>query len=58
MVIRLFRRVIRRWLEERALVLPAARRKLIAQKFHVSEETVLLIESEIRKWVLEVLDLE
>lgn len=44
------------WLRERALVLPDAERKKLAQKLGVSEDAVLSIEFVIRERILSAIE--
>jgi hypothetical protein len=52
MLERVFKRQLRRWLEERALRLPASERKKIAETLQVDEELIELIEEAIRNEVI------
>jgi hypothetical protein len=47
---------IRKWLAERALVLPAAKREEIADRLGIPLPLVEFIEGEIRKYILEQFD--
>jgi len=52
MLKRLFRRWLRKWLEERALRLPASDRKKIAETLRIDEELVEAIEEAIRNEII------
>jgi len=49
---RLFKRQLRKWLEERALRLPASERRKIAETLRVDEEIVKAIEEAVRNEVI------
>jgi len=57
MLEKLFKRQLRKWLEERALRLPASQRKKIADTLHVEEEVVEAVEEAIRAEVIRYLGL-
>jgi len=57
MLEKLFRRWLRKWLEERALRLPASKRKQIAETLHIEEELVEAVEEAIRAEVIRYLGL-
>jgi len=57
MLEKLFRRWLRRWLEERALRLPASQRKKIAETLHIEEELVEAVEEAIRAEIIRYLGL-
>jgi hypothetical protein len=52
MLEKLFKRHLRKWLEERALRLPASERKKIAETLRVDEETIEAIEEAVRNEVV------
>jgi hypothetical protein len=52
MLKKLFRRQLRKWLEERALRLPASDRKKIAETLRVDEELIEAIEEAIRNEII------
>jgi hypothetical protein len=57
MLEKLFRRQLRKWLEERALRLPASQRKKIAETLRVDEKLVEAVEEAIRAEVIRYLGL-
>jgi hypothetical protein len=57
MLERLFKQKLRRWLEERALHLPASERKKIAETLRVDEELVQAVEEAIRAVIIRSLGL-
>lgn len=52
-IIRLIKPALIRWLDERALRLPAARKHDLARKLGISEQSISEIEAVIRRWVIE-----
>jgi predicted nucleic acid-binding OB-fold protein len=57
MLERLYKKHLRKWLEERALRLPVSERKKIAQRLRVDEELVQAVEEAIVIEVIRRLDL-
>jgi hypothetical protein len=57
MLEKLFKRQLRKWLEERALQLPASQRKKIAETLRVDEELVEAVEEAIRTEIIRFLGL-
>jgi hypothetical protein len=57
MLEKLFKRQLRKWMEERALRLPASQRKKIAETLHVDEELVEAVEEAIRTEIIRLLGL-
>ena len=54
----LIRQVLVPWLRERALVLPAAKRREVAERLGVNEQVVAAIEGYIRDAVIQALTKE
>jgi hypothetical protein len=52
MLKKLFRRQLRKWLEERALRLPASDREKIAETLRIDEELVEAVEEAIRNEII------
>jgi hypothetical protein len=57
MLEKLFKRQLRKWMEERALRLPASQRKKIAETLRVDEELVEAVEEAIRTEIIRFLGL-
>jgi hypothetical protein len=51
----LIRQIVVPWLRERALVLPAQKRRELAQRFKVDEQLIVHIEALIREAIIETL---
>jgi hypothetical protein len=54
---KLFKRQLRKWLEERALRLPVSQRKKIAETLRVNEEVIEAVEEAIRIEIVRYLGL-
>ena len=54
----IIRQILIPWLRERALVLPADKRKDIAKQLHVDEQLIAAVEELIRNTVIEALSRE
>ncbi|BCW95091.1 MAG: hypothetical protein KatS3mg018_0573 [Fimbriimonadales bacterium] len=55
-IIRLIKPALIRWLDERALRLPAARKHDLARQLKLSEQTIDDIESALRRWAIEQIE--
>ena len=53
---RFLRKQLIKWLEERALRLPAAQRHLLARKLMVSESAIEVIEATLREQVINAIE--
>ena len=51
----LIRQLVIPWLRDRALVLPASKRKELTEKLHVDEMVISTIEHHIRNAIIEAL---
>jgi hypothetical protein len=51
----LIRQIVVPWLRERGLVLPAQKRRELAQRFKVDEQLIVHIEALIREAIIETL---
>ena len=51
----LIKQIIGPWLRDRALVLPASKRKELAQRYKVDEQIIATIELHIRNAIIEAI---
>ena len=54
----LIRQIVVPWLRGRALVLPATKRKELAEQLHVDEQLIAAIEQLVRNAIIEALSKE